>query len=220
MFTKLAKDNNSIQRFAQQPKTRQGHKRHHETNFMECLHKMQGSNDSTSSKADLYHLPLSTNYYRRLSQKRFVYHGSSQKDNTVPHFNTCVGCRSFVSARRRTLLRRTRQARRKQINGDNVGKAIGCQVASVEDLFEIMVSSDSSCAFSGLKGVWHSFSAYRAVSLYSLSLDHKVPLSKGGSSLADNLQVSLVCFNTIKGSHSNKRFIKWWKAFSKKQGYF
>jgi 5-methylcytosine-specific restriction endonuclease McrA len=83
-----------------------------------------------------------------------------------------------------------------------------------------MVSSNSSCAFSGTKGIWHSFATYGGNPLYSLSLDHKVPLSKGGSSTIDNLQVSLVCLNNIKGSHSNEKFVKWWKAFRRKQGYF
>ncbi|KAL9552724.1 hypothetical protein MBANPS3_003636 [Mucor bainieri] len=204
---RLAKGDDLIQRFKQNSR-----KRHHEVRFAKHLHKMQGTNDSIFSKTDLYHLPLSINYYSKLNQKYFVHHSSYPEHNTVSHFKTCTGCRLFVLRRRRTLVNATKRKR----GGAN--KSI--EIASFQDLFELMVSSNSSCAFSGKKGVWHSFGESEADPLYSLSLDHKVPLSKRGPSTIDNLQVSLVCLNEIKGTLSNKKFVTWWTAFRRKQGCF
>lgn len=151
---RFAKRHDLSQRFKQSKKL-QDYERQHEANFMQGLHKMQGGNDSVFSKVDLYHLPLSINYYRKLNKGEFVHHVSFSNLNSVLHFNTCTGCRLFVSTRRKTLLYSTKLARRKRRKAGK--RSTISKVASAEDLFRIMVSSKSSCAFSGARGVWSPF---------------------------------------------------------------
>ncbi|KAL7324974.1 hypothetical protein PS15p_210083 [Mucor circinelloides] len=210
---KFAENDTLIRRFKRSKKSN-SLSRQHELRFKRYVHRMQGQKNSIFSKVELYHLPLSIHYYQKLG-KRIVYHSSYPRDNTVSHFRSCSICRLFVSSRRRSLANVTQLSKRKRKHTLKEGS----NVATFQDLFQLMVSSNSSCAFSGQKGIWCSpFQCPTKNPLYALSLDHKVPLSKGGLSTVDNLQVSLVCLNAIKDSHSNQEFVKWWKAFRQKQG--
>lgn len=210
---KFTESDTLIRRFKRSKKSNSLSRRH-ERRFKRNVHRMQGQKNSIFSKVELYHLPLSIHYYQKLG-KRIVHHSSYPRDNTVSHFRSCAGCRLFVSSRRNSLVNATQLSKRKRKHNLKEGS----NVASFQDLFQLMVSSNSSCVFSGQKGIWYSpFQCPTKNPLYALSLDHKVPLSKGGLSTVDNLQVSLVCLNTIKDSHSNQEFVKWWKAFRQKQG--
>lgn len=189
----------------------------HEANFMQYLHQHKTHNNPVLSTGLLYHLPLSTNYYLKQQSRRghakFVYHISYPGENKVSHFTTCLGCQNFVETRRRTLAKATDFARTKgscRISG---------YVASIDELFDLMVKANSTCALSGAKGIWITTPGYPNYTSFILSLDHKIPMSKGGGSHVGNLQASLQCFNNIKGSHSSKEFQNWLNAFRRQQGY-
>lgn len=183
---------------------------------MQYVHQHKTQNLPILSAGLLYHLPLSTNYYLKQKSERnrakFVYHISYPKKNNVSHFNTCLGCQNFVKTRRKTLTKATDFARTKgsyRVNG---------HVASIDELFDLMVKADSTCALSGAKGIWITTPGYPNYTSFILSLDHKIPMSKGGGSHVDNLQASLQCFNNIKGSSDYKEFQKWLNAFRRHQG--
>ncbi|KAI8641316.1 hypothetical protein BD408DRAFT_483520 [Parasitella parasitica] len=107
------------------------------------------------------------------NEAEFTFDSTLIDKNTVVHYSTCSGCVDFVKTKRRTLRLVTNK------------KAGGEYVASVDELFEFLVESGSTCGFTGMQGSWVPFP------------DHIIPLSGGGSSDVSNLQVTLQFLNNI-----------------------
>ncbi|CEP14754.1 hypothetical protein [Parasitella parasitica] len=110
----------------------------HEAKFMNYLHQHKTQSHAELMKGSFYHLPLSTNYYRKQMDEttglytKFVYHKSFPEENSVSHFINCNGCKNFVATKRRTLIKTTQYARtRYKI-------CIPSHVASSNDLFALM----------------------------------------------------------------------------------
>ncbi|KAK4519582.1 Mss4p nuclear export [Mucor velutinosus] len=149
-------------------------------------------------RTDLYHFPLSPNYYIKQINKdgkeEYIHH--STHENTGEVYTRCSDCTAFVKRKRKTLKTATQ-------------KALGTGVASYDSLMEFMINSNTTCALTGIKGSWSSFPGDP---MYLLSLDHKIPLRAGGSSYIDNLQVTLQSFNNIKGDFEAEDFKRWFTA--------
>ncbi|KAF1800834.1 hypothetical protein FB192DRAFT_1473238 [Mucor lusitanicus] len=69
-----------------------------------------------------------------------------------------------------------------------------------------MEASNGVCSWSGLRGQWRP---ERSSRLFSLSIDHIVPVSKHGSPNVDNLQVVLSVYNSVKSDESESTFLHW-----------
>lgn len=150
-----------------------------------------------SIKTDLYHFPLSPNYYIKSNQdgkNEYIHH--STYENTVQVYSRCSQCVEFVRRKRKTLK-------------TSVQRASGRGVAPFNSLMEFIVNSNTTCALTGIRGSWSSFPGSP---MYLLSLGHKIPLRAGGSSHIDNLQVALQCFNNVKGDYSTEDFKRWFAA--------
>ena len=94
-------------------------------------------------------------------------------------------------------------------------KKYGCQeidIPSHEELVELMTQSRDICAISGIKGHWSSAN-FR--SPFRLDFDHKIPVSMGGSFRVENLQITINCLNSVKGSESQDELKRWLKGFRK-----
>ncbi|KAL7324976.1 hypothetical protein PS15p_210085 [Mucor circinelloides] len=149
---------------------------------------------------DLYHFPLSPKYYAKQAnsdnQEEFIHHATETDKNAMEVYRRCFECTEFVKKKRKTLKRATQ-------------RTIGYGVASFDELMGFMVHSNATCALTGIKGAWSSFPGDP---LYLLSLDHKVPLHVGGSSMISNLQVTLQGFNNVKGNYDAEDFKRWFEA--------
>ncbi|KAL9545775.1 hypothetical protein PS6_008047 [Mucor atramentarius] len=149
---------------------------------------------------DLYHFPLSPKYYAKQAnsdnQEEFIHHATETDKNAMEVYRRCFECTEFVKKKRKTLKRATQ-------------RTIGYGVASFDELMDFMVHSNATCALTGIKGAWSSFPGDP---LYLLSLDHKVPLHVGGSSMISNLQVTLQGFNNVKGNYDAEDFKRWFEA--------
>lgn len=147
---------------------------------------------------NMYHFPLSPKRYIKQTNKdnneEYTYH--STRENTIEHYSRCICCINFVKRKRKTLKTATQ-------------KASSYGVATFESLMQFMVNSNATCALTGIKGSW---SSNAGDPMYLLSLDHKTSLSAGGSSEIDNLQVTLQCFNNIKGNYEAEDFKRWFTA--------
>ncbi|CAO3664081.1 unnamed protein product [Rhizopus microsporus] len=84
------------------------------------------------------------------------------------------------------------------------------EVATVSELEEIIKSSNGRCAVSGAMGAWVHGVTYREL---LLTLDHYVPISKGGSFDISNLQPILGCLNRVKSDRSNAELCLWLERF-------
>ncbi|KAL9543628.1 hypothetical protein PS6_009186, partial [Mucor atramentarius] len=73
----------------------------------------------------------------------------------------------------------------------------------------LMEASNGVCRWSGLQGLWRTNRSSFSKSLFLLTIDHIVPVSKCGSPNVDNLQVVLSVYNLVKGSESEDEFQRW-----------
>ncbi|GAN10497.1 hypothetical protein MAM1_0362d10038 [Mucor ambiguus] len=184
-------------------------------------------NPEKQQKDKSFHLPLSEHYYSRRvnenNQATFTYFCSRDDLHKIEQYVSCHGCREFVKAKQRTL---------RLVTDKKCGA--GWVVAELEELFELLVNSRSTCSLTGMKGSWAPFPAaycpkkgdknwvrdhFVKNAMYFLSLDHIVPLAAGGSSRINNLQVTLQAFNHVKAHYSSEDFQKWLKSFKFYQGY-
>ncbi|KAK4519583.1 uncharacterized protein ATC70_009819 [Mucor velutinosus] len=182
-------------------------------------------NPEKQQKDKLYHLPLSEHYYsRRVDENKratFTYFCSRDDLHKIEQYVSCHGCREFVKTKQRTL---------RLVTDKKCGP--GRAIAELEELFELLVNSKSTCSLTGMKGSWAPFPTQRPKNgrhwvrdhfvknaMFFLSLDHIIPLAAGGSSHIGNLQVTLQGFNHVKAHYSSEDFQKWLKAFMFYQGY-
>ncbi|KAI8348260.1 hypothetical protein BD560DRAFT_410687 [Blakeslea trispora] len=108
----------------------------------------------------------------------------------------------LASRSRRTMSNRLKKFRR-----------YGCQEVDIptsEELVELMIQSKNICAISGIKGHWNSANYH---SPFRLDFDHKIPVSMGGSFRAENLQITINCLNSVKGSETQDELKRWLKGF-------
>jgi 5-methylcytosine-specific restriction endonuclease McrA len=70
-------------------------------------------------------------------------------------------------------------------------------IASVAQLMEKLELQGRRCALTG-----------RPLTLESVSIDHVVPVSNGGDSSVDNLELVAMEVNTAKGTLSRKAFVE------------
>ncbi|KAL9552725.1 hypothetical protein MBANPS3_003637 [Mucor bainieri] len=183
-------------------------------------------NPEKHQKDKLYHLPLSEHYYsRRVDENNhatFTYFCSRDDLHRIEQYVSCHGCREFAKTKLRTL---------RFVTDKKCGP--GRAIAELDELFELLVDSKSTCSLTGMKGSWAPFPAYRPKkggknwvrdhfvknAMYFLSLDHIIPLAAGGSSRINNLQVTLQGFNHVKAHYSSKDFQKWLESFKFYQGF-
>lgn len=107
-------------------------------------------NPEKQQKDKLYHLPLSENYYSKRvdenSQAKFTYFCSRDDLHKIEQYVSCHGCREFVKAKQRTL---------RFVTDKKCG--FGRPVAELEELFELLVDSNSRCSLTGMKGSYVPF---------------------------------------------------------------
>lgn len=83
------------------------------------------------------------------------------------------------------------------------------KIPSVVELVDFIRQSGNKCAISGISGMWLSETS----NPFYLTLDHIIPVSKGGSFLVSNLQITLHCLNQLKGNNSNTETIDFLNGF-------
>jgi hypothetical protein len=98
---------------------------------------------------------------------------------------------------------------------DDCNKTVDTFLPSRYDIFDLLIQSKSTCANSGVTGIWRSGGS-RILNPLFLTWDHKIPVSKGGSNDIDNLQVVLNFVNQLKGNQSNFRVRKVFNRIYKK----
>lgn len=107
-------------------------------------------NPEKPQKDKLYHLPLSDNYYSKRvdenNQATFTYFCSRDDLHKIEQYVPCHGCREFVKAKQRTL---------RFVTDKKCGP--GRPVAELEELFELLVNSNSRCSLTGMKGSYVPF---------------------------------------------------------------
>lgn len=81
----------------------------------------------------------------------------------------------------------------------------GNKIPTQSEMFELLKESNGICALSGVTGVWTSNDSNDP---FVLTVDHIIPISKGGSSGKHNLQVVLRCVNRLKGDKNNLETIQ------------
>lgn len=173
-----------------------------------CLHQHSSNlSDSADDPQLLYHLPLSTNYYSKEINKQgeaeFILCKTPTIRDKAQHLYSCSTCKKFVRIEREILKAATIKAGSRYV------------VASFQELFEFL-AYNSTCMHSGLQGSWSNC----GIRLFSLSLDYKVPLSEGGLSVINNLQVSLEGLHLFTEVFSHEEFHRWIEAFKESQGYY
>ncbi|KAL9552726.1 hypothetical protein MBANPS3_003638 [Mucor bainieri] len=158
-----------------------------------------------STNNDLYHFPLSPDYYIKQVNKdnQEQYTHCTTNEHSVEAYCRYLNCIAFVKRKRKTLKTATQ-------------KALGSGVAGFDQLMEFMVKSNATCALTGIKGSWSSIPGDP---MYLLSLDHTLPLYGGGSSEIDNLQVTLQCFINVKGDYKAEDFKRWFTAIKQMPKY-
>ncbi|CEP11313.1 hypothetical protein [Parasitella parasitica] len=78
---------------------------------------------------------------------------------------------------------------------------------TISQLKGFMEASQGRCAWSGIQGIWKMQSCKNT--MFLLSFDHKVPVSRRGSWNVDNLQIVLRMYNSVKGNESEMEFQRW-----------
>lgn len=84
------------------------------------------------------------------------------------------------------------------------------EISSAEEILELMRQSKGICAASGVIGIWLPGASWYP---FQLTIDHKIPLSRGGSSRISNLQVMLRCLNQAKSNETNAELRRWLQGF-------
>ncbi|KAI8996800.1 hypothetical protein BDB01DRAFT_768544 [Pilobolus umbonatus] len=75
---------------------------------------------------------------------------------------------------------------------------------SVDQLRDLVTRSGNRCEVSRLLGLW-----YPRNSIFTLSFDHIVPISKDGGWDIENIQVVLTILNSVKGNEYNQELLRW-----------
>lgn len=93
------------------------------------------------------------------------------------------------------------------------------KLTTPEELVDMVRRSNMRCALSNAP-VFLSFNGRGHY--WSLSIDHKIPLSEARYSTEpiasiENLQVTCHIMNNIKKSRSNDYLMNWWKEFTQQQ---
>ena len=78
------------------------------------------------------------------------------------------------------------------------------EMVTLQQLVDLMRRSESKCAITKLTGAWCTSSSTHP---FKLTVDHIVPISKGGSLAVSNLQITYYCINQLKGHYHNSHLI-------------
>ncbi|CAO3664324.1 unnamed protein product [Rhizopus stolonifer] len=84
------------------------------------------------------------------------------------------------------------------------------ETSSAEEILELMRQSKGICTASCVLGIWLPGAPWHP---FQLTIDHKVPLSRGGSSHISNLQVMLRCLNQVKSNETDAELCRWLQGF-------
>ncbi|KAI9246572.1 hypothetical protein EDC94DRAFT_627199 [Helicostylum pulchrum] len=85
-------------------------------------------------------------------------------------------------------------------------------VPSKLEFVNIAIELKNICAVGGIRGIWEAKDKHWC----RLTFDHIVPISKGGSFKADNIQIMLLSLNCLKGTHANTELTRFLSVFRKK----
>lgn len=70
-------------------------------------------------------------------------------------------------------------------------------------------ASRGKCAWSGIQGFWRENRHFDTNTMFLLSFDHIIPVSKNGSWNIDNLQIVLTGYNLVKGNEYEEELLRW-----------
>jgi hypothetical protein len=70
-------------------------------------------------------------------------------------------------------------------------------------------ASGGKCAWSGIQGFWRKNRHFDTNTIFLLSFDHIIPVSKNGSWNIDNLQIVLTGYNLVKGNEYEEELLRW-----------
>lgn len=86
-----------------------------------------------------------------------------------------------------------------------------------DELVEIMKLANGKCAVTGIIGVWKT-DGDPALWPLLMTIDHRIPVSRGGSWKIQNLQVMPLCINQVKGNNDDKELSRWFTPYSYNSG--
>ncbi|KAI9274174.1 hypothetical protein BY458DRAFT_489240 [Sporodiniella umbellata] len=79
------------------------------------------------------------------------------------------------------------------------------ELATKEQIMQLIIHSNSACAASNALGFWLPIKS----DPFAITIDHIVPLSKGGTNAIENLRPMYRCLNHVKADVTEKEFYRW-----------